>query len=131
MAKRKTKPKSPSKQSDPSLSLAHAAIEGIQEKKGNNVVLINLKEITTAVCDYFVICEGNSKTQVEAIADSVEDQIKKKEKTKPWHSEGFGNAEWILLDYGNVVVHIFQPETRSFYQLEELWADGVTQKIPG
>lgn len=84
---------------------------------------MNLKNIQNAVTDYFIICHGTSSTQVEAIADSIEFEVKKITGIKPWHKEGFQNAEWILLDYADVVVHIFQEKIRAFYQIESLWAD--------
>jgi len=87
-----------------------------------------LKNIPNAVSRYFVICHGTSRTQVEAIADSVENLVRKANGSKPWHKEGYENAEWILLDYVDVVVHIFQDQTRSFYKLEELWADAVISR---
>ncbi len=103
--------------------LAQAIILGIQEKKGMGIISLNLTKLTNSVSNYFVICHGNSKIQVEAIADAVEEIARKKLGDKPWHKEGFENAEWILLDYVDVVVHIFQESTRTFYNLEKLWAD--------
>jgi ribosome-associated protein len=112
-----------------SLVLAETIIEGIQDKKGKYIVQMNLSEVKSSVCNFFVICHGTSRTQVEAIADSIEDKVRIKLKEKPWHREGFANAEWVLLDYVDVVVHIFQEKTRDFYQLEKLWADAEIQKI--
>ncbi len=111
------------KSKDESLLLVEYAIKGVLEKKGKNIVCLDLRNIMSRVCDYFIICEGDSSTQVSAIADSVEEQVKKGTHQKPYHSEGHQNAEWVLLDYVNVVVHVFQPEVRSFYNLEALWAD--------
>ncbi|MCH7536138.1 MAG: ribosome silencing factor [Bacteroidetes bacterium] len=103
--------------------LINAIITGMQEKKGEKITSLNLLKIHNAVCDYFIICHGNSNTQVDAISGSIEEQVKKEMGEKPWQKEGFDNSEWVLLDYVNVVVHIFQKETRLFYNIEELWAD--------
>lgn len=108
--------------------LAESVINGILEKKGQNVRWLDLRNIENAVCDYFIICEGNSNTQVEAIADSVEQTVKKQASQRPYRSEGWENALWILIDYINVVVHVFERETRYFYNLESLWADA--EEIP-
>jgi len=109
--------------------LLDAAIEGLQKTKGENIVCINLKGIENAVCEYFIICSGTSNTHVSALAGSVEKEIRKALQEKPWHSEGFGSSEWVLLDYVNVVIHIFQEEARDFYNLEGLWADAEISKI--
>lgn len=106
-----------------SYRLSETLVNGIQEKKGKDIVRLNLKKVTNAVSDYFIICHGTSKTQVEAIADAVEEEAGKKLGANPWHKEGFENAEWILIDFVDVVVHIFQEPTRHFYDLEGLWAD--------
>ncbi len=97
--------------------------KGIQEKKGHDIVSLDLRNIKNAVADFFIVCHGDSKTQVDAIARSVEEEVYKKFKEDPFHMEGKGNAEWILIDYFNVVVHIFQKEKREFYGIEKLWAD--------
>jgi len=110
-------------------TLKNLIIKGIQEKKGIEVVLIDLKQIHNTVCDYFVICHGNSTTQVSALAEAVEIEVKKASGIYPSHKEGHTNAEWIILDYFDVVVHIFQESARNFYQLENLWADAIIQKI--
>lgn len=109
--------------------LADLIISGMQESKAKSIVSMDLSAIKNSVCKYFIICHGNSRIQVEAIADTIEDTVRKKLKEKPWHREGVENAEWILLDYVDVVVHIFQPQTRSFYQLEKLWADAEILEI--
>jgi len=106
-----------------SSSLVRYAIKGIEEKKGGEIVCINLKKISNNACDYFVICEGNSRTQVQAIAESVEEFVEKNTGSRPWHIEGLQNAEWVLMDYVDVAVHIFLPEARSHYNLENMWAD--------
>lgn len=111
--------------------LATIAAEGIFEKKGEDVVLIDLRNIKNAVADFFLICHGTSRTQVEAIADSVQMEVKKAVGVNVWKKEGMENAEWILLDYVDVVVHIFQESNRRYYRLEELWADaGIKQLNP-
>ncbi len=104
-------------------------VEGIRDKKGHDIVTLNLMKLDNAVCDYFVICHGNSDIQVEAIADSVEDYVKKKTNAKPINVEGVDNAEWILLDYFDVVVHVFLKSKRPFYQLEEVWADATATSL--
>lgn len=110
-------------------SLVRYAVKGIEEKKGNDIVCINLKKIPNNACDYFVICEGNSRTQVQAIAGSVEKFVEKNTGNRPWHVEGLENAEWVLMDYVNVAVHIFQPEARSHYGLENMWADAEVKEM--
>lgn len=109
-------------------ALRDIIVKGIQEKKGKDILSFNLAKIPNAVTNYFVLCDGNTKIQVEAIAESVEEEVRKANKGKPWHKEGFENAEWILLDYVDVVVHIFQEDTRAFYNLEKLWADAVIKQ---
>ncbi|MCK4287881.1 MAG: ribosome silencing factor [Bacteroidales bacterium] len=109
--------------------LTDIIIHGIQEKKGKNIVSLNLTKIPNAVCNFFIICHGTSKIQVESIADSVIYEVKKATGANPWHKEGFENAEWILIDYADVVIHIFQENTRVFYRLENLWADAEIQKF--
>jgi ribosome-associated protein len=113
------------KKSDPVSAeiLSKYIIKGIQEKKGTNIVLLDLRPIGNAVTDFFVICTGSSDTQVDAISDSVEKEASEGANEKPWHKEGTKNKEWILLDYVNIVVHIFRKEAREFYGLEELWGD--------
>ncbi len=106
-----------------SSSLLDAVIKGIQEKKGKNIVCLDLRKIDSAVCEHFIICEGSATTQVGAIADSIKDEVKKDTNEKPYHSEGYKNSQWILIDYVTVVVHIFLPDVREFYNLENLWAD--------
>jgi ribosome-associated protein len=103
--------------------LVNSIIKGIEEKKGHGITCIHLGQLENAVTDYFIICHGTSNTQVDAIADSVVETVRKEQKEKPWQKEGFENAEWILIDYVKAVVHIFQQHTRDFYKLEELWGD--------
>ena len=104
-------------------ALAEIAVHGMQEKKGYNIITMDLRKLKSSFSDFFVICHGTSDRQVEAIANGVEEEIRKATGEKPLHREGAEQAEWILLDYVNVVVHIFQEEKRSFYGLEELWGD--------
>lgn len=104
-------------------------LEGIFSKKGQEVVEINLYNVHNSICNYFIICQGESKTQVKAIAESIEEKVKKELNINSFHKEGFENSQWILLDYGDIIVHIFQKEYREYYNLEELWADGETKEI--
>ncbi len=110
--------------------LVDTIVEGIQEIKGKDITILNLKEIENSVCDYFIVCSGDSNTQVDGIASSVVKHTRKEIKEKPWHNEGSTNSEWILLDYVSVVVHIFYRETREFYNIEGLWADAKRTDIP-
>jgi ribosome-associated protein len=103
--------------------LAEAAIRGIQEKKGSNILVMDMRGLNNAVTEIMVIASAESSTQVAAIADSVEEEVRKELGENPWHTEGYQNALWVLLDYVNVVVHVFQPDVRDYYQLEKLWAD--------
>ena len=104
------------------------AVHGLQEKKGVNIISLDLRGVASAFTDFFVICHGSSSRQVDALADSVEDELRKTLGEKPKHREGSENGEWVLLDYYNVVIHIFSEEKRDFYALEELWGDGKLAK---
>lgn len=104
-------------------------LQGIEEVKGDNIILLDLREIENTVCDYFIICNGNSNTQVNAIVGSIQKTVSKAIKDKPWHIEGQDNAEWVLMDYVNVVVHVFQKHIREFYDLEGLWGDAKFTEI--
>jgi ribosome-associated protein len=117
------------KKSETSGMLADIIVKGMQEKLGLDIVKLNLSGIPNSITDYFVICHGSSRSQVDAIADSVQFEVKKAIGAIASHKEGFENCEWILLDYFDVVVHIFQAEARSFYQLEKLWADAPREEI--
>jgi ribosome-associated protein len=110
-------------------SLLDAIVEGMQEKKAKNITIINLIGLEHRVADYFVICDADSTTHVNAIADTLEESVIKKTGEKPYHSEGHQNAEWILVDYVNIVAHVFMRETREFYNIEGLWADGEITTI--
>jgi ribosome-associated protein len=109
--------------------LAEAVIKGIQEVKGKEILSIDLRKIPNAVSDFFIICHGTSETHVDAIARSVEKTVFQSAQEDPMHKEGGDHSEWILLDYFNVVVHIFREETRRFYNLEKLWADADVKEI--
>ncbi|WP_378177470.1 ribosome silencing factor [Aquimarina sp. SS2-1] len=104
-------------------------IKGIEEVKGNDINILDLREIENTVCQYFVICNGTSNTQVNAIVNSIQKTVSKSLKDKPWHVEGSENAEWVLIDYVNVVVHVFQKHIREFYDIEGLWGDAKTTTI--
>ncbi|MFK7748351.1 MAG: ribosome silencing factor [Kordia sp.] len=104
-------------------------IKGIEEVKGNDITVLDLREIDNTVCDYFIICNGTSNTQVNAIVGSVQKMVSKELKDKPWHIEGAENAEWVLMDYVNVVVHVFQKHIREFYDIEGLWGDAKVTTI--
>lgn len=104
-------------------------IKGIEEVKGNNIEILDLREIENTVCDYFVICNGSSNTQVNAIVNSIQKTVSKALKDKPWHIEGSDNAEWVLMDYVNVVVHVFQKHIREYYDIESLWGDAKITSI--
>ena len=104
-------------------------IDGIEDIKGEEITILDLRNLENSVCDYFVICQGNSNTQVNALANSVEKKVRENLREKPWHVEGTANAEWILIDYVNIAVHIFQRDVRSFYDLEGLWADAEITKL--
>ncbi|HEX8506148.1 ribosome silencing factor [Hymenobacter terricola] len=104
-------------------TLADLVVRGMQDKKAADIVVLNLKELKNAVADYFIICSANSDTQLEAVARSVEEEIEKVTGESPWQTEGRTNREWVLLDYVDVVVHVFLRDRRKFYALEELWGD--------
>lgn len=110
--------------------LSRTIVEGMQENKAKDIVVIDLRDIHSAVTDFFVICSGESSTQVDGISSSVVRLTRKDLQQKPWHQEGKENAEWILLDYVDVVAHIFYKDARTFYDLESLWADGKRRDIP-
>jgi len=109
--------------------LIDAIVEGIQRKKGLDLIKIDLTKINNTECKYFIICHGNSNTQVDAIAHSVEDTVEELVNEKAWHKDGYRNSLWILLDYADIMVHVFQKDTRKFYDLENLWADAQIEII--
>ncbi len=104
-------------------------IEGIENVKGENITILDLREIDNTPCDYFIICDGNSNTQVNAIAGSIQKSVSKELHEKPWHVEGTEQSVWVLMDYINIVVHIFQKETRAYYNIEDLWGDAKITNI--
>ena len=110
--------------------LVTTIVEAIQDKKGSNIIIADLYHIPEAVCNFFVICQGNSHNQVETIARHIGDEAREKRDERPVAVCGEQNAVWIALDYGDVMVHIFQPEARRFYDLEHLWADAGLTEIP-
>jgi ribosome-associated protein len=104
-------------------------LEAIKEKKGHEIVSIDLSEVENSICDCFIICHGESVTQVGAITESIERKLKEEALIKAHHVEGLQNSQWVLLDYFDILVHVFQEEYRAFYRLEELWADGKVTKV--
>ena len=102
---------------------------GIDNVKGIDISLLDLRDIENTVCSYFVVCTGSSNTHVNAIVSAIKKTVSKELKEKPFHTEGNDNAEWVLIDYVNVVVHVFQKKTRDYYNIEELWGDAKTTKI--
>jgi ribosome-associated protein len=112
------------------IQLVETIIKGLQEKKGHNIVKVDMRELGGAICRYMVICQGNNPTQVSSLSDSVWDVVNAELKEKPLSIDGQHNAQWIGMDYGSVLVHIFLPEARLYYRLENLWADSVITQIP-
>ena len=104
-------------------------VRGMQEKKGQDIVVMDLRNVKNAICDFFVLCSGTSDTQIDAISTSVEEEVYKLSKQDPWHKEGKLNREWILLDYVDVVAHVFKKDRRAFYDLEQLWGDAEIHLI--
>lgn len=115
---------------DETKRLIQQITEGIQEKKGKNIVVADLTHIGDTICNYFIICQGNSPSQVTAIVESVQESARKGVGTRPFGVDGLRNAEWVALDYADVLVHVFLPEARAFYDLEHLWADAQLTQIP-
>lgn len=111
-------------------SIINSIIESIQDKKGQKICTIDLKDIPSAPASAFIICQGKTPSQTTAIADHVAEMTIKNSKIKPAHTDGMRNGQWIIMDYGDIFVHIFTPEFREFYNLEDLWADGDIQIIP-
>jgi ribosome-associated protein len=113
----------------PSEKLSEVVVRGMQEKKASNIVVMDLRNVKNAVADFFVICSGSSDTQVDAIADSVDAEVHKELNQNPWNQEGKANKEWLLIDYVDVVAHIFKNEKRDFYKLETLWGDADIRTV--
>lgn len=110
-------------------TLVQTIVKGIQEKKGHDIVVADLDGIDGTICRYFIVCQGNSPAQVEAIAESVGDMARMELKEKPAHVVGLENAQWVAMDYGDVLVHIFLPDIRQYYDLEHLWEDAQLSRI--
>lgn len=110
--------------------LVENIVKGIQEKKGKKIATIDLNGIPGVICNYFIVCEGNSPNQVSAISESIREYVKKTAYVKPMFIDGEKNAQWIAMDYGDIIVHVFLPEIRSYYQLENLWHDAKLTYIP-
>lgn len=110
-------------------TLVETIIEGIQDSKGCRIVVADLTRIENTICNYMIICEGNSNTHVNAIATNLKDYVREHVQEKPMAMEGFENSEWIVADYGNVMVHIMQREPRAFYDLEHLWEDAQLTEL--
>jgi ribosome-associated protein len=104
-------------------------LSGIEEVKGHDINLLDLRDIENTVCDYFIICNGTSNTHVNAIVGSIQKTVSKAIQDKPWHVEGSDNAEWVLMDYVNVVVHVFQKQVREYYDIEGLWGDAKVTAV--
>ena len=117
------------KKSDGTDVLLRSVVKGIFEKSGQNVLKIDLRKLENRIADYFIICHAASGTQVGAICDSVDDKVREEAKEKPIHIEGLENCFWVLLDYGNVIVHVFLEEYRNFYSLESLWSDASVEAM--
>lgn len=115
---------------DKSKKLIKQITEGIQDKKGHHIVVADLTKIDDTICNYFVICQGDSSNQVLAIVDSIKEFTRKSLDARPFGVDGLNNAQWVAMDYADVLVHVFLPEIRSFYDLEHLWADAKLTKIP-
>lgn len=111
-------------------SLQKLIIEGIQERKGKNITLVDMSSIESAAASNFIIAEGTSSMQVASIADSVREYVQEKGDIKPFNYDGYTNSEWIVIDYGDTLVHVFVPQARSRYNLEELWSDAIITEIP-
>ena len=110
--------------------LQTAIVEAIYNKKGKKVSIIDLEKIESSPAPAMIVCQARSSAQVGAIADTIIDEVQKNLHIKPYASDGFRNAQWIIVDYGSVMVHVFQPEVREFYRLEDLWSDGVITELP-
>lgn len=111
-------------------NLTRLIIEGIQERKGRDIVTVDLSDVDGAAANQFIIAQGNSNMQVAAIADSIREYVQEQSDIKPYNYDGYRNAQWIVIDYGDTLVHVFTPETRQYYNLEELWSDAPIERIP-
>lgn len=125
----KSKPRVKSSTKKQTNGLLDSIVDGMQEKKAKNITILDLNKIENRIADFFVICDADSTTHVNAIADSIEEVVLKQTGEKPYHSEGQQNSEWILIDYINIVVHVFMRETREYYNIEGLWGDAEIKTI--
>lgn len=114
---------------NPAQTLARSAVDAILDKKGTDLTVMDLRGVS-GVADFFVICTGNSDVQIKALAEAVRERVRDDHSEKPWHVEGFDHLQWVLLDYVDLVVHIFTPEKRTFYNLERLWGDALIEHVP-
>ena len=113
----------------PSEKLSQVVVKGMQEKKASDIIVMDLRKVKNSIADFFVLCSGTSDTQIDAIADSVDEEVYKALEENPWHQEGKDNKEWVLIDYVNVVAHIFKKEKRDFFALEDLWGDAEIKVV--
>jgi ribosome-associated protein len=111
-------------------SLQELIVEGMKDRKAKNIAVLDLRNVKNAIADFFIVCSGTSDTQVDAITDSVEDKVWKATRQNPAHKEGKANREWILLDYVDIVAHVFKHDKRKYYALEELWGDAIIHYVP-
>lgn len=109
--------------------LSEIIVEGMKERKAQDIIVLDLREVKNAIADFFVICSGTSETQIDAISDSVEEFAYKSARQEVWHKEGSENKEWILLDFVDVVANVFKKSTREFYSLEQLWGDAKLTEV--
>lgn len=109
--------------------LSQIVVKGMQEKKAKDIVVLDLRDVNNAVSDFFVVCSGTSDTQIQAIAESIEEEVYRFNKEDPWHREGLNNKSWVLIDYVDVVAHIFKKQEREYYNLESLWGDAKIETI--
>jgi len=112
-----------------SVALSRVIVNGMQEKKASDIVILDLRQLNNAIADFFVICSGSSDKQIDAITDAIDEQVHKELKENPWHIEGKNNKEWMLLDYISVVAHVFRKDRREFYALEKLWGDAEVTEV--
>ena len=111
-------------------TLSALIVEGIQERKGKDITIMNLSQMDGSIANEFIICQGSSTMHVSSIADSVREYVQKESGIKPFNYEGYQNSQWIVIDYGDILVHVFLPESRQFYNIEELWSDAPFVRVP-
>lgn len=117
------------RKSPDSVTLSRVIVNGMQEKKASDIVILDLRKLKNAIADFFVICSGSSDKQIDAITDAIDEQVHKEFREDPWHIEGKNNKEWMLLDYISVVAHVFRKDRREFYALEKLWGDAEVTEV--